>query len=141
MTNGHPGTARATTAGMNVDLEHADEIEHPLTVEQGGGPPIGTAWTFIVVVDGGEDWSADLEHAAPLPRIGDRVDFIAANGRQTHYRVTEVIHTLQPSASDRPLVRSETSSPNTIVTDGTMAGPPHTVRAGLPRVIAVPEED
>ena len=139
MTNGHPGIERATTVAMDVEAQQVEEIEHPLTIEQGGGPPIGTAWTFIV--EGDEGWSADLEHAAPLPRIGDRVDFIAADGRQTHYRVTEVIHTLQPSASDRPLVRSETSSPNTIVTDGSMDGPPHTVRAGLPRIIAVPEKD
>ena len=40
--------------------------EPPLTEvpgpEEGGGPPLGLPWTLVV---DDEDWSADLEHAAP----------------------------------------------------------------------------
>lgn len=111
-----------------------DEVEQPLSVEEGGGPPIGSAWTLQI--DGDDGWSADLEHAAPVPRVGDRVDFIGDDGRQRRFRVTEVIHTLQTSASDRPPVREEDASPNSIVTGGG-GEPPRSLRAGLPRVVVV----
>jgi hypothetical protein len=106
-----------------------------LTPEEGGGPPIGTAWTLEV--EGEDGWSADLEHAAPLPRVGERVEFIGEDGRRRLYRVTEVIHTLQTSARERPPVRDEQSSPNAIVTDGSEQDPPRSLRAGLPRVVVV----
>lgn len=109
-----------------------------LTVEEGGGPPSGTAWTLEV--DGESGWSADLEHAAPLPRIGERVEFIGEDGRRRLFRVIEVVHTLQTSASERPPVRSEQSSPNAIVTDGADDDPPRALRAGLPRVVVVPAD-
>src|SRR5688500_1803774 len=63
-----------------------------LTPEEGGGPAIGTAWTLEV--EGEDGWSADLEHAAPLPRVGERVEFIGEDGRRRLYRVTHVVHTL-----------------------------------------------
>ena len=109
--------------------------EGPLTVEEGGGPPLGTAWTLQI--DGDDGWSADLEHAAPLPCVGDRIDFIGADGNQGHYRVTEVIHTLQASASERPPVSDERTGPNAIVTDKPGIAPPRSLRAGLPRVVVV----
>ena len=109
--------------------------EGPLTVEEGGGPPLGTAWTLQI--DGDDGWSADLEHAAPLPCLGDRIDFIGIDGSQRRYRVTEVIHTIQASASERPLVSQEQSSPNAIVTDEPDIEPPRSLRAGLPRVVVV----
>lgn len=112
--------------------------EQALAIEEGGGPPLGSAWTLEIDTDGG--WSADLEHAAPLPCVGDRIDFIGEDGRQHRYRVTEVIHTLQASASERPPVGSERSSPNAIVTDETDGEPPRSLRAGLPRVIVVPAD-
>ena len=112
--------------------------EARLTVEEGGGPPVGTAWTLQIEDDGG--WSADLEHAAPLPGVGDRIDFIGEDGRQHRYRVTEVIHTLQASASERPPVSEERSSPNAIVTDEPDAEPPRSLRAGHPRVIVDPTD-
>ncbi len=92
-------------------------------------------WTLVVE---GEDWSADLEHGAPLPRVGERVDFIADDGSQRAFRVTEVVHTVQRSASDRPAVREEQLGPNSTV-DGASDGPPRELRAGLPRVIVTPE--
>ena len=114
--------------------------DEPLTVEEGGGPPLGTAWTLQI--DGEDGWSADLEHAAPLPCVGDRIDFIGEDGRQRRYRVTEVIHTLQGSARERPQIRDERSSPNAIVTDqpDDLAVPPRLLRAGLPRVVVAPTD-
>ncbi len=115
-----------------------DERETPLGAEEGGGPPIGTAWTLDV--EGDAAWSADLEHAAPLPRIGERIEFIGADGRRQAFRVTEVVHTLQPSASDRPPVRAEEGGPNSIVTDVANETVPRSLRAGLPRVVVVPAD-
>jgi hypothetical protein len=108
--------------------------EQALTVE-GGGPPFGSAWTLEIEGDAG--WSADLEHAAPLPRVGERIEFIGEDGRRRNYVVTQVVHTLQASASERPPVRAEQSSPNSIVTDGADEVAPRELRAGLPRVVVV----
>ena len=102
------------------------------------GPPLGSAWTLVVAGD--EGWSADLEHAAPLPRMGEHVEFIGEDGRRSHFRVIDVVHTLQTTATARPPVRQEHSGPNSIVTDGTEDGPPRALRAGLPRVVVTPAE-
>lgn len=104
--------------------------------EEGGGPPTGTPWTLVV---DGEDWSADLEHAAPLPRIGDRIDYIADDGHQRRFRVREVVHTVQSSPDERPAVREERSSPNSTV-EGAGERHPRTLRAGLPQVIVTAED-
>lgn len=100
--------------------------------EQGGGPPPGTPWTLVVR---NENWSADLEHAAPLPRVGERIEYIGADGARRIFRVEEVVHTLQASATHRPPVRDEQRGPNTIVNDGPIVEPPRELRAGLPRVV------
>ena len=92
------------------------------------------------MVEGDDGWAADLQHAAPVPRVGERVEFIAEDGTRRHYRVTEVAHTLQTSASERPRVRDERSLPNSVVTDEVDRGAPRELRAGLPRVIAVPDD-
>ena len=123
---------------MNREQDLSEEVERPLAVDEGGGPPIGTAWTLEV--DGEDAWSADLEYAAPLPRVGERIEFISEHGNRRYYRVTDVVHTLQPSASDRPPVRAEGSSPNSILTDGADDGAPRSLRAGLPRVVVIPAE-
>lgn len=112
--------------------------ESDLPVEQGGGPPIGTAWTLEVIGPGG--WSADLEHAAPVPCVGERIELIQADGSRLILEVRGVVHVLQPSASDRPAVREEDAGPNTIVVDAP-ATSPRVLRAGLPRVVAAPVED
>jgi len=104
-----------------------------------GGPPIGSAWT-LVVEDGDSGWSADLEHAAPLPRVGERVEFIGEDGRRRLFIVTQVAHTLQTAAGERPKVRDEQSGPNSFVTDGADDDPPRALRAGLPRVVVVPDD-
>lgn len=112
------------------DPEHDD-----LDVEEGGGPPVGTAWTLDVV--GPDGWSADLEHAAPLPRVGETLELIHIDGSRQHLQVRDVIHVLQPSASDRPAVRDEDAGPNSIVVDDGRSSP-RLLRAGLPRVVASP---
>jgi hypothetical protein len=104
--------------------------------DEAGGPPLGSAWTLVV--EGDEGWSADLEHAAPLPRVGERIEFIGTDGRRRHYRVTDVLHTVQTAASARPLVRDEQSSPNSFVTEGADDDPPRALRAGLPQVVVQP---
>jgi hypothetical protein len=118
--------------GMTV--EHpAVESDPILGPEEGGGPPVGSPWTLVV--DGDEAWEADLEHAAPLPRVGERIEFIGEDGRRHEYRVVDVIHTVQTSADERPRVRDESSLPNSFVTDGADDVPPRSLRAGLPKVV------
>lgn len=117
---------------MTSDQEPGADLD----VEEGGGPPIGTAWTLEV--GGDERWSADLEHAAPLPRVGETIELILVDGARQRLQVREVIHVLQPSATDRPAVREETSGPNSIVVDGGPGATPRFLRAGLPRVVADP---
>ena len=99
--------------------------------DEGGGPPIGMPWTLVV---DGEDWSADLELGAALPRVGELIEFIADDGSQRRFRVREIIHTLQSSPSERPAVRDELQGPNATVA-GAGDRVPRELRAGLPRVI------
>lgn len=123
-----------------TDLERRDDREtdlHDLGPEQGGGPPAGMPWTLVV--EGDDGWSADLEHGALLPCVDDLVEYIAADGRRQLYRVTRIVHTLQPTASHRPPVRSEESGPNTLVDEADADGPVRELRAGLPRVFVTPE--
>ena len=110
-----------------TDATHAD-APGP---EEGGGPPPLMPWTLVVDDEG---WSADLEHGAPLPRIGERIEYIAEDGQQRVYRVVDVIHTVQSSASERPAVRDERASPNSTV-DRPAPRTPRELRAGLPRVL------
>jgi hypothetical protein len=113
-----------------------EETTATIGPEEGGGPPTGLPWTLVV---DGEDWSADLEHGAPLPRIGDRIDYIADDGHQRRFRVRDVVHTVQSSPVERPRVREESSSPNSTV-EGAGDRRPGSLRAGLPQVIVSPEE-
>ena len=99
--------------------------------EQGGGPPLLLPWTLVVA---DEDWSADLEHGAALPRVGDQIEFIADDGSQRKFRVIDIVHTVQSSATGRPLVRDETVEPNPTV-EGGGDRQPQVLRAGLPRVV------
>lgn len=119
-----------------TDSPPTDERADTLGPEQGGGPPpVLMPWTLVVE---DEDWAADLEHGAPLPRVGDRVDFIADDGELRHYRVTDVVHTVQGTASDRPRVRDEHALPSSVV-DSPSGEPPRELRAGLPRVMVASE--
>ena len=105
--------------------------------EEGGGPPRSLMpWTLVVE---GEDWWADLEHGAPVPRVGDHVEYIGEDGDKRLFRVVRVVHTVQGSSTERPLVRDEEALPNSTV-KMPPGGPPRALRAGLPRVIVTPEE-
>ncbi|HUF07596.1 MAG TPA: hypothetical protein VMP86_09500 [Candidatus Binatia bacterium] len=117
-----------------TDVPDAQGRSPGMGPEQGGEPPDLMPWTLVV---DGEDWSADLEHGAPLPRTGDRIDYIAEDGSQRTFRVKEIVHTLQGSASERPPVAEERSGPNSTVDRA--IGPPRELRAGLPRVVVTPE--
>lgn len=108
--------------------------------DEDGGPPPLMPWTLVVVEKGGDGWSADLEHGAPLPRIGERIVYIAEDGGQRRLRVDEVVHTVQVSASERPPVRASAGSPNAIVSGPHPPHSPRGLRAGLPRVVASPED-
>jgi hypothetical protein len=117
--------------------EREGALSDRLGPEEGGGPPLGLPWTLVV--EGDDGWTADLEHGAPLPCVDDLVEFIAANGRRSVFRVTRIVHTLQPSASERPPVRDEETSPNATVNEAGDAPAVRELRAGLPRVFVRPE--
>ncbi len=122
-----------------TDVERRDDERDDLGelgAAQGGGPPAALPWTLVV--EGDDGWSADLEHGAVLPCVDDFVEFISADGRHLVYRVTRIVHTVQPSAGDRPRVRDERLGPNAIV-DGDDGRPVRELRAGLPRVFVRPE--
>jgi hypothetical protein len=106
--------------------------------EEGGGPPVNVMPWTLVVED--EDWSADLEHGAPVPRVGDLVEYIADTGDKRLFRVVRVVHTVQSSSSDRPRVREERVGPNSTV-EVSEDTPPRALRAGLPRVIVEPIDE
>jgi len=81
---------------------------------------------------------SDLEYPAPLPRVGDTIEYLDERGATHRYRVREVVHTLQTSAAGRPAVHDASASPLSTPRAGTdQAEPPGgtgTVRAGLPKV-------
>lgn len=85
---------------------------------------------------------ADLEHPAPLPRIGDTVEYIDGGGHCHRYVVREVIHTLQLAADARPRVNQragEEEAPPASVARSQREEPElpgsGSIRAGLPKVI------
>jgi len=85
--------------------------------------------------------AADLGHAAPLPHVGDFVEYID-EGRVTHrYRVREVVHTLQLAPAYRPKPRAAGAATEEGEAAGEASEGPHSIpegaelRAGLPEVI------
>jgi len=125
-----PQTAAAPEATGTPNDTRADD--------RGDGPwPNGLPYT--VQFPGEDGIAADLEHPAPLPRVGDLVDYIDETGTTHRYRVREVVHTLQTSATHRPRVADGRASPVAIarVADGDEAEAPGgggELRAGLPKV-------
>ena len=99
-------------------------------------------WTVCVPHEGGFN-CADLEHHAPLPRIGDAVEYIDEAGQRHWYRVRDVVHTIQSAADTRPTVAEGGGSPNSTPRDRGPAEAPASsgqVRAGLPRVFLQPTD-
>jgi hypothetical protein len=100
--------------------------------------PNGMPYT-VHFPDGDGSGAADLEHPAPLPRVGDMVEYIDERGGRRRYRVREVVHTLQTSAVNRPIVADGKASPQSIarIEDDAQPerpGDPGQLRAGLPKV-------
>jgi hypothetical protein len=108
--------------------------------DMGDGPwPSGMPYT-VQFPDGDGSSAADLEHPAPLPRVGDLVEYIDEVGASHRYRVREVIHTLQTSATHRPHVADGAASPQAIARvgegeDAERPGEGGELRAGLPKVV------
>jgi hypothetical protein len=100
--------------------------------------PSGMPYT-VHFPDGEGYLGADLEHPAPLPRVGDLVEYLDETGATRRFRVREVVHTLQSSAAHRPRVEDEGASPDSIArVDGEppeRPGESGVLRAGLPKVI------
>jgi hypothetical protein len=98
----------------------------------------GSSMPYTVFFPVGDEYHpADLEHAAPLPRVGDTVEYIDERGRCTRYTVREVIHTLQLAADQRPVVGSDDRRPGVFAAgdDGAELPGDGSLRAGLPKVI------
>jgi hypothetical protein len=51
--------------------------------------------------------AADIEYSAPLPRVGDTIEYIDAQTMSHRYRVIDVVHTFQdsPSAQSAETIR------------------------------------
>lgn len=103
--------------------------------------PDGMPYT-VYFPDGDGFRGADLEYPAPLPRVGDTVEYIDERGDRHRFQVRQVVHTLQTSAADRPSVKEGPASPNSLArTDEGAAEPPGgagALRAGLPEVFLGP---
>jgi hypothetical protein len=100
--------------------------------------PSGLPYTGYFPADEGQARAADLEHPAPVPRVGEVIEYIDERGRCERYVVREVVHTLQTSASVRPSVESESRAATAIARGSGQraetAGDGGELRAGLPKV-------
>jgi hypothetical protein len=106
----------------------------------GVGPGGGTPYTVYFPSENGYK-AADLGHAAPLPHVGDFIEYID-EGRVTHrYRVREVVHTLQLAPAYRPKPSAVGDATGDAAAIQEASDGPHSVpeggelRAGLPEVI------
>src|SRR6266516_4648048 len=135
---------------MNPDLPDPAQPTAPAEPDPAGvGPGGGTPYTVYFPSEDGYR-AADLAHAAPLPQVGDLVDYLDEEGITHRYRVREVVHTLQLAPAYRPNPRTAGGSPD-VAPDAAAEAPgePHPVpegselRAGLPEVVleAVSELD
>lgn len=58
--------------------------------------PVDLPYTLYFPRRGGYA-AADIEYSAPLPRVGDTIEYIDAQTISHRYRVTDVVHTFQDS--------------------------------------------
>jgi hypothetical protein len=77
--------------------------------------PVDLPYTLYFPRRGGYA-AADIEYSAPLPRVGDVVEYIDFQGIPRQYKVVDVVHTYQDSPA------------------GTEPEAIRLLRAGLPRV-------
>ena len=63
--------------------------------------PVGMPYTLYFPRRGGYA-AADIEYAAPLPRVGDTVEYIDLQGISHRYVVSEVVHTFQNRQAAEP---------------------------------------
>lgn len=106
--------------------------------------PSGLPYT-VLFPDGDGYASADLEHPAHLPRIGDRVEYIDERGAVHGYVVDAVIHTYQAGRNGRPSIDERDFTPASLATeiDGEAEAPGRggSIRAGLPQVVLARASD
>jgi hypothetical protein len=126
----HP-TEEEPTAGLDRPLELAF--------------PVGLPYTVYFPGDDGQLRGADLEHPAPVPRVGELIEYIDEQGECRRFVVREVIHTLQTSAAYRPLVDAETYAAASLARTKSQSperpGDGGELRAGLPKVFVEPAPD
>lgn len=63
--------------------------------------PVGMPYTLYFPRRGGYA-AADIEYAAPLPRVGDMVEYIDLQTISHWYVVTDVVHTFQSGHAAEP---------------------------------------
>jgi hypothetical protein len=133
----HVGAGTATQEGAAPAGETAGASAYPAE-----GEPIGLMPYTVLFPGPDGPRPVDLEHGAPLPRVGDVVEYIDEQGARRRYRVREVIHTLQAAAAMRPTV-AERGSPAAFARGDREAaevpGDGGTLRAGLPQVVVEEE--
>lgn len=100
--------------------------------------PLGLPYTVYFPGADGQVRGSDLEHPAPVPRVGEIVEYIDERGDCQRYVVREVIHTLQTSAAYRPLVDAEGYAARSLARtqrqQAEVPGDGGELRAGLPKV-------
>jgi hypothetical protein len=112
------------------------------------GFPAGLPYTVYFPDEDGTERGADLEHPAPVPRVGEIVEYIDERGECRRYVVREVVHTLQTSAAGRPSVGAEQNAATSLARyqrePAEVPGDGGELRAGLPKVfldrVLPPEE-
>ncbi len=123
-----PQPSASQTDPPTADLNRPMELPYP----------VGLPYTVYFPGDDGMVRGADLEHPAPLPRVGEFVEYIDERGDCQRYVVREVIHTLQTSAAGRPLVDTVPYAATSLARDqhqtAETPGEGGELRAGLPKV-------
>ena len=97
------------------------------------GPPGGTPYT-VHFPDGAPLNAADLEHPAPLPRVGDVVEYIDEKLASHRFVVRQVVHTLQPARPEEANPRRAAPADEAADTPDLEPRPPAELRSGLPKV-------
>lgn len=133
--------AAGATAAILVNRRREPALsERDAAAEVGsglGGPPGGVPYT-VYFPDGDGLRPVDLDHPAPLPRVGDVMEYLDAAGGCHRFEVAEVIHTVQAAFLGRPAVDERGFSPTALAeaTDAPpLPDPDVGLTAGLPKVI------